>query len=68
MPHIRQSFPGSSAIAGATYDPDTRQLTVQFKGGGTSYTYQDVPEDVWDQFVTAPSPGTFWRESIKDQY
>ncbi len=68
MAALRQSFPGSSAIQSAEYDPDTRTLTVGFKGGSLGYTYRQVPPDVWEQLVTADSPGTFWRESIKDQY
>ncbi len=68
MPALRQSFPGSSALASASYDPDTQTLTVTFKGGAQSYTYPNVPADVWEQFVTADSPGRFWRESIKDQF
>jgi len=68
LPLVRQSFPGSSALAGAEYNPDTRVLTITFKGGGQSYTYLDVPPDTWEQLVLADSPGTFWRNSIKDQY
>lgn len=65
---MRQTFPGSSAIASASYDPDTRHLTITFKGGGRQYTYPDVPPDVWEQLQSSDSPGTFWRNSIKDQY
>ena len=68
MPLARQSFPGSSALAGAEYNPDTRVLIVTFKGGGQSYTYLDVPPDTWEQLCSASSPGTFWRNSIKDQF
>ena len=67
MPLQRQSFPGSTALASADYNPDTRVLTVTFKGG-QSYTYLDVPADTWEQLQSADSPGRFWRESIKDQY
>ncbi len=64
----RQSFPGSSALQSATYDSDTQSLTVTFKGGGQSYTYPNVPPDVWEQLQSSDSPGRFWRESIKDNY
>ncbi len=67
MPPLRQSFPASTALSSAAYDPDTQTLTVTFKGGG-SYTYQRVPPDVYEQLTTADSPGRFWRESIKDAY
>lgn len=66
MPLQRQSFPGSTALTSAQYDPDTQSLTITFKSG-QSYTYPNVPRDVWEQLQTADSPGRFWRESIKDQ-
>lgn len=68
MPVQRQSFPGSTALSGASYDPDTQQLVVSFRNGSQSYAYPNVPADVWDGLVSADSPGRFWRESIKDQY
>ncbi len=68
MPQLRQSFPASTALAGASYDDATQSLTVTFKGGGAPYTYPDVPPDVWEQLVSSDSPGTFWRNSIKDAY
>lgn len=68
MPPQRQSFPGSTAISAAAYDPETRELVISFKGGASQYTYPNVPADVYDQLCTADSPGRYWRESIKDQY
>jgi hypothetical protein len=63
----RQTFPGSSALAGADYDPERKSLSITFKGG-RSYTYNDVPPDVYEQLCSADSPGTFWRSEIKDAY
>ena len=68
MPLRQQSFPASQAIQSASYDDATQSLTVTFKGGGISYTYPNVPPDVWEQLQSADSPGRFWRSSIKDQY
>ncbi len=68
MPPQRQSFPGSSALSSAAYDPDTQSLTISFRNGSTSYTYPSVPPDVWEQLQSADSPGRFWRDSIKDQF
>lgn len=63
----RQSFPGSSAISSAAYDEQRQELTVTFKSG-KPYTYRGVPPDVYEQLTSADSPGTFWRQSIKDAY
>ena len=67
---LRQTFPGSSAIAAASYEPvDERSgtLTITFKGG-RSYDYPDVPPEVWEGLQGSSSPGTYWRTSIKDVY
>ncbi len=58
----------SAALQSAQYDPDSRALTITFKGSQKSYTYPNVPQDVYEQLTTAESPSTFWRTSIKDQY
>ncbi len=63
----RFAFPGSEALIGATYDPETEQLSITFASGST-YSYSGVPADVVEQFREAPSAGQFWRNSIKDQY
>lgn len=63
----RQSFPGSSALSSASYDEAKQELTVTFKGA-RSYTYPQVPPDVWEQLQSSDSPGTFWRQSIRDAY
>mgnify|MGYP001564059758 CR=1 FL=1 len=63
----RTTFPGSTALSGASYEEDRQELTVTFKSG-RGYTYHQVPPDVWEQLQSADSPGTFWRESIKDAY
>jgi hypothetical protein len=63
----RLSFPGSTALQGATYDPTTETLTITFMSG-SSYSYPNVPPDVVEQLAEAPSAGSFWRNNIKDQY
>ena len=62
-----QTFPGSSALSSASYDPERQDLTITFKGG-RSYTYPRVSLDVWEGLLEASSPGTFWREQIKDRF
>ena len=57
----------SSALSSMDYDPQSQSLTITFHGG-RSYTYANVPQDVADDLQNAPSPGTYWRDSIKDQY
>jgi hypothetical protein len=63
----RQSFPGSSALSSADYDEERQELTITFTSG-RSYTYRQVPSDIWDGLQTADSPGRFWNSQIKDQF
>jgi hypothetical protein len=62
MPHVI-----SSAIARIEYDELSRELQVTFVGGRT-YTYYDVPRDVYVGFVNAPSKGQYFNDRIKDRY
>jgi hypothetical protein len=57
-------FKGSSAIDSASYDTGTEELAIKFIGS-RSYTYFNVPEDVYEAFIAAPSAGQFFRQRIK---
>ncbi len=57
--------PGSSNISRFGYGEGV--LTVEFKNGNT-YQYFDVPESVFEQMKTAPSPGGFLAQVIKGTY
>jgi lysyl-tRNA synthetase class 2 len=57
----------STALSGASYDPDTEQLEVTFASGGT-YTFERVPQAVFEELRDSPSPGQFYHQQIKGQY
>jgi KTSC domain len=57
----------SSALASARYDDQLEELTLTFVSG-RSYTYENVPEDIYEQLLQSSSPGTFYAFNIKDQY
>jgi KTSC domain-containing protein len=57
----------SSNIQGIGYTPEDSKLHVEFKGG-SRYTYSGVPEDVYEDFLNAPSKGIFFADTIKDSY
>lgn len=57
----------SSMLRGCSYDPDKKILDITFVSGRT-YTHDNVPEDVYDGLVSAPSPGRYYNEMIKGQY
>jgi len=57
----------SSNIINAEYDDETEVLTITFKNGGM-YEYSGVPLNVYQEFLEAPSVGSFLHSSIKPFY
>jgi lysyl-tRNA synthetase class 2 len=57
----------SSAIRFIRYSDRRRELYITFTGTGT-YAYREVPRQVYDDFVKAPSKGQFFNEEIRDRY
>lgn len=64
---ITHDTPNSSNIDQLRYDDQRGQMYIKFKNGRT-YKYNDVPYDVWNQFISAPSIGKFFYSTIKDVY
>lgn len=57
----------SSVLSMAEYDDEAQTLDLTFTSGRT-YTYHDVPKDVYDGLVSSSSPGRYYNEAIKDIY
>ena len=57
-------FPvASTRITEMGYDPDTAIVYVRFTDG-VSWSYMNVPVDVWEQFVASSSKGRFIKETL----
>lgn len=57
----------SSHISKVGYDPESKQLAVEFQTGKTAI-YVDVPGDVAQSFLDSPSLGTALNTMIRDRY
>ena len=57
----------SSNVASGGYDPMTHTLEVEFNSGSV-YQYFDVPQGVYDAFMSAESKGGFLNSDIKGVY
>ena len=57
----------SSMFSGHHYDPNTRKLTVTFKGGAV-HEYDDVPIEKHEAFTGALSPGRYFNDRIKSTH
>lgn len=57
----------SSMFSGYHYDPNTRQMTVQFKNGAV-HVYDDVPLEKHEAFTGNISPGRYFNDNIKSNF
>ncbi len=56
-----------SAITRAAYDDETKILEVTFTSGQT-YTFHEVPAEIYDGLLAAGSPGRYYHAFIKGQF
>lgn len=57
----------SSNIRSVGYNEKMRILEVEFNNGGV-YQYSSVPPEIHRRFVTASSIGSFFKDSIEEDY
>jgi hypothetical protein len=65
MPEM--TYVDSTNVEAIGYDEVAQELYVQFLGSGM-YVYYDVPQEVYDELINAPSKGRFLNEAIKNVY
>lgn len=72
-PYAGPRTPSSMEIAQSTnvglhgYDPNSQTMLMQFKNGRV-YEYRGLPQEVYDQYRTAESQGSFFANNIKGRY
>ncbi len=58
----------SRAIDYVGYDPVERKMKIKFKHGHTIYTFCEVPKEIFDGLLNAPSKGRYYDCHIRDKY
>ena len=58
----------STAIGRVDYDPETRQLFIEFVSNGRRYVYEQVPPETYHAFRNAFAKGSFFNEAIRPNY
>lgn len=58
---------GSSNIVSAGYDEESQTLEVEFRSGAI-YQYYNVGEDMYQQFLSAPSKGAFLNTYLRNNF
>jgi len=64
---MRINTPSSSNIESMDYDPRTSTLVINYRSQ-SSYSYLDVPNNVWEELQVATSVGRYVAENIKPNY
>ncbi len=67
-----QAFPPrvpvtSSSLLRVGYDPETRELDLEFKDNRL-YRYRGVPPEVHEGLIHAPSLGRYFLANVRGQY
>lgn len=68
LPPIPLNPTKSSTVTAVGYDEGTKRLAVQFRAGGATYHYQDVPKELFDKLGKAESLGKFVGANIAKQF
>ncbi len=59
---------GSSQVHSFGYDAAQRVLAIRFQNSAYVYYYQDVPQDIADDFAAAESKGQYVASHIKGKF
>jgi hypothetical protein len=57
----------SSNLVRTEYDVETKKLITEFKNG-IRYEYEDVPHQIYTQFRSAKSQGSFFNKNISKTF
>lgn len=63
----RISVPDSTNVGSIGYDHESQTLEVEFIKGSV-YQYFDVPQNVYDEFISSGSKGQYLARNIKGNY
>lgn len=56
----------ATGLRAAGYDERNRKLVVETTAG--TYEYANVSPEVYRRLVSSPSPASYYRESIEDEF
>lgn len=56
----------ATGLRAAGYDERNRKLVVETTSG--TYEYANVSPEVWRRLMSSPSPASYYRESIEDEF
>lgn len=67
MSNVKMIKVDSSIISSIGYDKSNELVYVKFNNGSL-YEYKDVPQDMFDNLLNAPSIGSYLHHHFKDVF
>ena len=64
---MQREYIASSNIVSVGYDENSQTLEVEFNDGAV-YQYYNVGQNIFDEFIKAPSKGKFFAFQIKNAF
>jgi hypothetical protein len=56
----------ATGLKSAGYDERNRKLVVETTAG--TFEYSNISPEVYRRLMTSPSPGTYYKESIEEEF
>ena len=56
----------ATGLRSAGYDERNRKLVVETTAG--TFEYSNISPEVYRRLMTSPSPGTYYKESIEEEF
>ena len=65
---VEMHYVQSSNVECVGYDPEFMELHVRFLSSAITYVYLNVPQQVFDEMMAAPSKGIYLNQCVKNVY
>lgn len=65
---VEMHYVQSTNVECGGYDPDFMELHVRFLTSPITYVYLNVPQQVFDEMMVAPSKGSYVNQCVKNVY
>jgi hypothetical protein len=65
---VEMHYVQSSNVECVGYDPGLMELHVRFLNSAPTYVYLNVPQQVFDGMIEAPSKGIYLNQCVKSVY
>ena len=65
---VEMNYVQSTNVECIGYDPEFMELHVRFLNSALTYVYLNVPQQVFDEMMSAPSKGSYLSQCVKNVY